>query len=199
MTPEMRLQSGWKRSLRGCRATCAPSPRSVVNVSARGVCAKANLVLFVLRGFRFHQRHFVFVVAVPADQLCFGFRPCALGADRACVLRLAGGFFLFLSAPFRAGLIAELEALRHERLEGAIEHSASHDVVRYLLAGFLSSRFACACRLQSDALHLGSPLPIVIAASRRFAMRLLPGVAHFMNQRRRISLSVRPLNVWMAN
>ena len=37
-------------------------------------------------------------------------------------------------------------------------------------------------RLQADLLHLGSPLPFVIAAGQRLAVGLLPDMRHFKGE-----------------
>src|ERR1035441_3080861 len=56
------------------------------------------------------------------------------------------------------------------------------DVVRHVLARFLPAWLAGCRGMQAYLRHLRGPLPIVIAASRRLAVGLLPDMRHFMGE-----------------
>src|SRR5271166_3223135 len=99
---------------------------------------------------------------------------------------------LALAALGRAGLAVARERRRAprqkvrvgERVEGAREGAALHNVVRHSRADFLTARRGRAARMEADLVHLRGPFAIVVAAARGRAAKVAPQVHHFVHEGR---------------
>ncbi len=76
----------------------------------------------------------------------------------------------------------ELKVLSQQRIAGLKKATVFDGVVGHPIARPHTTWLASGGGHQSDALHLGSPLFIVVPATTRLAEMLLPQVCHLMNQ-----------------
>src|SRR5689334_22026100 len=129
------------------------------------------------------------IPALATDQRGLRFRPGIQAALRAGEPDAAypGPGLRFAFARCVGGKTARIEALPVETKAAIQKAPASEpkgpavdDVIAHMFAGFAAAGRTGAARIQTDALHLRTPLSVVIAASSRFSEALLPDMSHLM-------------------
>src|SRR5471030_146756 len=118
--------------------------------------------------FRHHEVDGLFIsrIADAAGDAGVSLRPSILLAHRTSELRLAAAFLGFSVFDFFWRLPFEEEARRLKSFVGDLVQSTVPDVVRHVLSGLLATDMTSVRRHQTNGLHLGRPLLVMVASTR---------------------------------